>query len=146
LADAARAAGGEVIGVLPDLFDRKVAHTGLSEMRLVRSMHERKAEMERLSDGFIALPGGWGTLEEIFEAITWAQLGLHRKPCGLLNVSGYFDGLLAFLDHAVAQGFIKSKHRLLRDPAGPAGNMLVTAADPAALLRLMETSGGPSAE
>lgn len=99
LADATLAAGGEVIGVIPRaLVAKEVAHNGLTELRVVSSMHERKATMVDLADGFIALPGGWGTLEELFEVLTWAQLGLHRKPCGLLNVEEYFRGLLAFCD------------------------------------------------
>jgi uncharacterized protein (TIGR00730 family) len=108
LADAALEAKGEVIGVIPEgLVRKEVAHTGLSELRVVRSMHERKATMAELSDGFIALPGGWGTLEEFFEVLTWAQLGLHRKPCGLLNVEDYFGRLLAFCDHMVDEGFVR---------------------------------------
>ena len=116
VADAALAAGGQAIGVIPQLLvDRELAHRGLTELRIVGSMHERKALMVALSDAFIALPGGLGTLEELVEVVTWAQLGLHRKPCGLLNVDGYHDPLIAFLDRAVEEGF-------------------VTAASPAALL------------
>jgi uncharacterized protein (TIGR00730 family) len=112
LADAARAEGGEVIGVIPQaLADREVAHSGLTELRVVDSMHERKALMGELSDGFIALPGGFGTLEEFCEVITWSQLGIHRKPCGILNVAGYFDHLIAMFDHAVARGFISDDNR-----------------------------------
>jgi len=112
LADAARAAGGEVIGVIPQsLADREVAHTGLSELHVVESMHDRKALMGELSAGFIALPGGFGTLEEFCEVITWSQLGIHQKPCGLLNVAGYFDHLIAMFDYAVAQGFISDQSR-----------------------------------
>ena len=112
LADAALAAGGRVTGVMPSvLVAKEVAHNGLTDLRVVSSMHERKALMSDLSDGFIALPGGWGTWEEFFEVLTWSQLGLHQKPCGLLNVSGYFDGLLQFLDYAVAQQFINPMHR-----------------------------------
>jgi uncharacterized protein (TIGR00730 family) len=114
LADATLAAGGQVIGVIPKaLLAKEVAHGGLTELRVVASMHERKAMMAELSDGFIALPGGLGTMEEFFEVLTWAQLGLHAKPCGLLNVSGYFDGLLAFLDTTVTERFVKSEHRTL---------------------------------
>ena len=114
LANAALAAGGEVIGVIPAaLVAREIAHQGLTELRIVASMHERKATMADLSDGFIALPGGLGTLEELFEVLTWAQLGLHRKPAGLLNVNGYFDGLLDFLDHAVTERFLKAQQRAL---------------------------------
>jgi hypothetical protein len=111
LADAARASGGEVIGVIPRaLVGKEVAHTGLTDLRVVTSMHERKALMADLSDGFVALPGGWGTLDEFFEILTWAQLGLHRKPCGLLNVRRYFDRLLSFLDHSVEEGFVRREY------------------------------------
>jgi uncharacterized protein (TIGR00730 family) len=114
LADATLAAGGEVIGVIPKaLLEKEVAHGGLTELRVVASMHERKAMMAELSEGFIALPGGLGTLEEFFEVLTWAQLGLHPKPCGLLNVSGYYDRLLEFLDVTVDERFVKSQHRAL---------------------------------
>jgi uncharacterized protein (TIGR00730 family) len=114
LAIAAAAEGGEIIGVIPRfLIEMEGAQPGLAELRIVRSMHERKALMAELSDGFIALPGGLGTLEEFFEILTWAQLGLHAKPCGILNVDGYYDGLLNFLEHASSQEFIKPKHRQL---------------------------------
>ncbi|WP_171962603.1 TIGR00730 family Rossman fold protein [Bordetella trematum] len=115
VADAALQAGGEVIGVIPQaLVHREVAHTGLKDLRVVRSMHERKALMAELSDAFIALPGGIGTFEELFEVWTWTQLGAHAKPCGLLNTSGFYGQLLAFLEHVVAQGFLKpQEHRLL---------------------------------
>lgn len=112
LADALLEGGGEVIGVMPrTLSEREVAHRHLSELRIVESMHERKAHMEALADGFIALPGGFGTLDELFEILTWAQLGLHAKPCGLLNVASYFDPLIVFLDHAERQGFVSAAHR-----------------------------------
>ncbi len=112
LADTVLEGGGQVIGVIPQpLVSREVAHTGLSELLVVDSMHERKAQMAHLSDAFIALPGGLGTLEELFEIWTWAQLGIHRKPCGLLNSEGYYDRLLEFLDHAVAESFIAPKIR-----------------------------------
>lgn len=112
VADAVLARGGEVIGVIPRALDEKeITHPGLSEQHVVDSMHERKALMAELSDGFIALPGGWGTFEEIFEALTWAQLGIHSKPCGLLNESGYYDHLDAFLEHAIEQAFVKPEHR-----------------------------------
>lgn len=112
VADAALSLGGEVVGVIPKaLVTEEVIHTGLTDLRIVDSMHARKAEMERLSDGFIALPGGIGTLEEFVEALTWAQLRLHFKPCGLLNVNGYYEQLVRFLDHTVEQGFLKPKHR-----------------------------------
>ena len=107
LADAALAEGGEVIGVIPQaLVDREIAHRGLTDLRVVGSMHERKALMAELSDAFVALPGGLGTLEELFEVYTWAQLGLHRKPCGLLDVEGYYAGIAAFLEHAVEERFV----------------------------------------
>jgi uncharacterized protein (TIGR00730 family) len=112
IADAALDAGGEVVGVIPQaLVDREIAHTGLSELHVVGSMHERKAKMADLSDGFIALPGGMGTLEELFEVYTWTQLGLHSKPLGLLDVRGYYAQLAAFLDHAVAERFVIAEHR-----------------------------------
>lgn len=114
VADAALSAGGEVIGVIPSaLVAKEVAHTGLTDLRVVGSMHERKAVMSELSDAFIAAPGGLGTLEELFEILTWAQLGLHRKPCGLLNVQGYFDPLLSFFDHSINEGFIQPEYRRL---------------------------------
>ena len=112
LADAALAAGAHVTGVIPEfLVEGELAHRGLSDLKVVRSMHERKDAMARLADGFVALPGGFGTLEELFEVVTWAQLGLHDKPCGLLNVSGYYDGLLSFLDGAVNAQFVKGAQR-----------------------------------
>jgi len=112
LADAAQAGGGEVIGVMPQsLMDKEIGHPGLSDLRVVGSMHERKALMAELSDGFIALPGGAGTLEELFEVWTWAQLGHHRKPCALYNVDGYYDGLAEFLDRTVDEQFVKPVHR-----------------------------------
>jgi hypothetical protein len=114
LADAVLHAGGEVTGVIPEsLRAREVAHTDLRDLRIVGSMHERKALMSDLADGFLAIPGGAGTLEEFFEMWTWAQLGIHRKPCGLLNVHGYFDGLLTFLDHAVTERFLRLEHRAM---------------------------------
>jgi uncharacterized protein (TIGR00730 family) len=107
-------AKGEVIGVIPkDLVDKEVAHGGLSELRIVGSMHERKSLMAELSDGFIALPGGFGTIEEIFEVITWAQLSFHDKPCGFLNINGYYDHLIKFLDHSVRENFIVPEHRAM---------------------------------
>jgi uncharacterized protein (TIGR00730 family) len=114
MADAVLALGGHVTGVIPNaLVSKEVAHRGLSELRVVNSMHERKALMAELSDGFIALPGGIGTMEEFFEVLSWAQLGIHNKPCGLLNVSGYYDPLIQFLDQAVSEDFVKPKHRAL---------------------------------
>jgi uncharacterized protein (TIGR00730 family) len=114
VADGVLAGGGEVIGVIPrHMTSREVAHYGLSDLRVVDSMHERKALMYDLSDGFVALPGGLGTLEELFEIVTWSQLGLHVKPTGLLDVGGYFALLVEFLDHIVAEGFVKKEHRRL---------------------------------
>jgi uncharacterized protein (TIGR00730 family) len=112
VADAVLEKGGQAIGVIPfALATREVAHDGLDELFVVESMHERKAKMAELSDGFIALPGGWGTIEEIFEMLTWAQLGFHQKPCGLLNISGYYDHLYTFLEHAIDQRFVREEYR-----------------------------------
>jgi uncharacterized protein (TIGR00730 family) len=112
LADAVIDAGGEVIGVLPKALGlTEIAHPRVADIRIVSSMHERKALMVELSDGFIAAPGGFGTLDELFEALTWRQLGLHQKPCGLLDVNGYFDSLLDFLDSSVGECFIRPEHR-----------------------------------
>ena len=121
LADAVLAEGGEVIGVLPEaLVAKEIGHPGLSDLRVVGSMHERKALMAELSDAFVALPGGLGTVEELFEVYTWAQLGLHRKPCALLDVDGYYEDLAAFLAHAVEERFLREDHRAMliveRDP------------------------------
>ncbi|HXP48006.1 MAG TPA: TIGR00730 family Rossman fold protein [Terriglobales bacterium] len=114
LADAALAAGGEAIGVIPEaLVAREIGHSGLTKLHVVRSMHERKTLMADLADAFIALPGGYGTFEEFFEAVTWTHLGIHQKPCGLLNVDGYYDALLALLSRAVADGFIREANRAL---------------------------------
>lgn len=114
LADASLAGGGEVVGVIPRrLVDRELAHPGLTDLRIVESLHERKALMADLADGFIALPGGLGTLEELAEVASWAQLELHSKPIGLLGSAGYWDSLLSWLDHAVAEGFIAPRHRRL---------------------------------
>lgn len=118
VADAALAAGGEVVGVIPrGLVEREVAHTSLTDLRVVETLHERKALMAELADAFIALPGGLGTLEELAEVLSWAQLELHAKPIGLLDVNGYFGQLEAFLDHAAVEGFVAERHRrlLLRD-------------------------------
>jgi uncharacterized protein (TIGR00730 family) len=137
VASAVLAAGGDVIGVIPrGLFDRQIAHTGLSDLRVVETMHERKALMAELADGFIALPGGYGTLEELFEVLTWGQLGLHQKPSGLLNVRGYFDQLVGFLNHLVDQQFLEVEHR----------SMLLIDDDPAALLDRFETYQPPTAD
>ena len=128
LATAALAAGGHVTGVIPRfMMDKEIGRIDLPELKIVASMHERKATMAQLADGFIALPGGYGTLEEFSEILTWGQLGLHAKPFGLLNVAGFYDHFLAFLDHTVARGLIKPKHRAL----------LLTADDPATLLEAM---------
>jgi uncharacterized protein (TIGR00730 family) len=114
LANTVLAEGGHVIGIIPHgLVEREVAHPGLSDLRVVASMHERKTLMAELSDGFIALPGGLGTLEELFEALTWAQLGLHQKPCGLLNVQNYYRRLIDFLDHAVAEQLLEAVYRAM---------------------------------
>jgi uncharacterized protein (TIGR00730 family) len=130
-------AGGRVTGVIPKrLFDREVAFTGKSDLRVVGSMHERKAIMAELSDGFIAMPGGLGTVEEFFEVLTWAQLGLHRKPCGLLNINGYFDKLLAFVDHVADQKFIDLEHR----------GMLLVDKNPLSLLKKFESYRPPDTD
>jgi uncharacterized protein (TIGR00730 family) len=114
LADAARAADGEVIGVMPQaLVDREIGHTGIDDLRVVDTMHERKALMVELSDAFVALPGGIGTLEELFEVYTWAQLGIHAKPLALLDVAGYYEPLAAFLDHSVAERFLRPDIRAM---------------------------------
>ena len=122
IAESVQRGGGEVIGVIPQsMVKKELAFTGLSDLRIVGSMHERKAVMADLADGFIAMPGGLGTLEEFFEVLTWTQLGIHRKPSGILNVEGYFDTLLAFLDYSVAERFVKEVYRSMlivdRDPA-----------------------------
>ncbi len=122
LADAVLAAGGEIIGVIPGLLvEAEVAHSGLTELHVTGSMHERKAMMAGLAEGFVALPGGLGTLEEFAEVVTWAHLGLHAKPTGLLNLLGYYDGLLGFLDHATQERFVRPDHRdmILAGPSAP---------------------------
>jgi uncharacterized protein (TIGR00730 family) len=125
LADAVLEAGGEIVGVIPQaLVDREIGHPGVADMRVVGSMHERKALMADLADAFVALPGGLGTLEELFEVYTWAQLGLHRKPCGLLDVEDYYANLVALIDHAVEERFIPEQHRA----------MLIVEQEPRALL------------
>lgn len=114
LADAAMKAGGEVTGVIPDsLLRREVGHRGVTRLHVVETMHQRKALMADLSDAFIALPGGYGTLEEFLEILTWSQLGIQQKPCGLLNIENYWDGLLAVLDHAVDEGFVRPENSQL---------------------------------
>ena len=136
VADSALAAGGRVIGVLPRfLQERELGHAELTELHLVDSMHERKARMAELSDAFVALPGGLGTLEELFEAWTWMQLGLQHKPCGLLAVGSFFDPLLAFLDRASEEGFVSANHRAL----------LKVANDPAVLLSKLASAVPPAA-
>jgi uncharacterized protein (TIGR00730 family) len=125
VADAARAEGGEVIGILPrQLFEREIGHTGIDDLRVVGSMHERKALMVELADAFIALPGGIGTLEEFFEVYTWAQLGIHAKPLGLLDVAGYYQPLATMLDHAVAQRFLREETRAMLAIAGDLDSLL----------------------
>ena len=125
IADAALAAGGEVIGVIPEsLLAKELGHGGVTELHVTRSMHERKQLMVDLSDAFIALPGGFGTLDELFETLTWLQLGFHGKPVGLLNVAGFFDHLLTFLNHMTTSGFLKPEHR----------DSLITATEPQKLL------------
>lgn len=121
VADAALAGGAEVIGVLPEvLAGREIAHTGLTRLEMAPTMHERKARMASLADAFLILPGGYGTLDEMLEAVTWAQLGLHAKPCILINTAGYWDGLLAFLDSTVTAGFLRQENRELLRVAGSA--------------------------
>ena len=128
IADTVLAEGGEVIGVIPGtLVEREIAHRRLTELRVVETMHERKAGMAALADAFVALPGGLGTLEELFEIWTWGQIGLHAKPYGVLNTDGYYDPLIGFLDHAVREGFVREAQR----------SSLVVAADPDELLDLL---------
>jgi uncharacterized protein (TIGR00730 family) len=137
IADTVLAGGGEVIGVIPQaLVDKEVSHAGLTELKIVDSMHERKEIMADISEGFIALPGGLGTIEEIFEVLTWAQLGFHKKPCALLNVKGYYDKLTQFLNHAVAEGFIANTHR----------EMLLVEEEPHRLLEIMATYSAPAVD
>jgi uncharacterized protein (TIGR00730 family) len=137
LADAVLASGGHVTGVIPHaLAAREVAHLGLTDLRVVGSMHERKALMADLADGFIALPGGWGTLDELFEILTWGQLGLHQKPCGLLNADGYFDRLLSFVDHSIAEGFVRREYR----------RMIAVSESPDELLAILASYEPPAVE
>jgi uncharacterized protein (TIGR00730 family) len=134
VADGALAAGGEVIGIIPHSLVRKeVAHMGLGDLRIVGSMHERKAQMADLSDGFLALPGGCGTFEEFFEVVTWAQIGIHRKPCALLNIAGYYDPLLALMNHAVGERFVRPEHL----------GLVLSGSDPVHLLDAMERYVSP---
>lgn len=135
LADAVIESGGEVIGVMPQaLVDKELAHTKLTELRVVPSMHVRKQTMADLGDGFVALPGGMGTIEELTEILTWVQLGMHRKPCGVMNVEGYYDRFIHFLDHAVAERFVTPAHR----------SMLVVAKTPEELLHAFRTYQAPA--
>ncbi|MCB5174446.1 MULTISPECIES: LOG family protein [Microvirga] len=137
VADAVLAGGGNVIGVMPQaLVDKEIAHKGLKDLRIVGSMHERKALMAELSDGFVALPGGLGTFEELFEVWTWAQLGYHRKPCSLLNVSGFYDKLAGFLDDVVDRGFVKPIHRA----------MLIVEREPDALIEAIRSYRPPAVD
>jgi uncharacterized protein (TIGR00730 family) len=137
VADSVLAAGGQVIGVIPQaLLEKEVAHGRLTELRVVASMHERKAMMADLSDAFIAMPGGYGTFEEFCEVLTWSQLGIHGKACGLLNVEGYYDKLLALFDHAVAEGFVRPSHR----------SLVVEATDPEVMLDVLESYRWPRVE
>ena len=135
VADAVLADGGRVIGVIPEkLATVELIHAGVQDMRVVPSMHDRKALMATLCEGFIALPGGYGTFEELFEVITWAQLGIHAKPIGILNSNGYYDALLEFISRAIADGFIKPRHR----------DLFVVATDPDDLLRRMANHTMPA--
>ena len=136
VADTVLKAGGSVIGIIPKAFAHKVSHQGLTKLHIVESMHERKAMMCDLSDGFIALPGGFGTIEEVTEILTWSQLGLNTKPCGIINVNRYFDTLLSFFDGAVAEGFMKQEHR----------DMLLVEESPKALLEKFYSYKVPSIE
>jgi len=137
IADTVLAEGGEVVGVIPQaLVEKEISHKKLTELRVVESMHERKTMMAEISDGFIALPGGLGTLEELFEVLTWSQLGFHKKPCALLNVEGYYDSLLAFLAHAVDEQFIKPVHH----------EKLLVESSPIELLLAMSRYQPPSAD
>lgn len=130
IADAVLTEGGHVVGVIPrSLMGKEVAHQGLHELEIVTSMHERKQRMAELADAFVALPGGMGTLEELAEVVTWAQLGIHRKPCGLLNVNRYYDALLTYLDHAVGERFLSPEHR----------GIIQVANSPEAMLDLLES-------
>jgi uncharacterized protein (TIGR00730 family) len=137
VADGALEAGGEVIGIIPQSLVRKeVAHQGLVDLRIVGSMHERKAQMAELADGFLALPGGCGTFEEFFEVVTWAQIGIHRKPCALLNIAGYYDPLLSLLNHAVDQRFVRPEHL----------GLVLSDTEPARLLDTMDRYISPLAD
>jgi uncharacterized protein (TIGR00730 family) len=137
LADAVHEHGGHVTGIIPQqLMEKEEAHTGIANLIVVASMHQRKSQMADMSDGFIALPGGIGTLEGLFEILTWAQLGIHAKPSGILNVAGYFDGLTGFLDHAVREGFLTEAHR----------DAVIVENDAVALLQRMHAYTPPEGE
>lgn len=137
IADAVMQGGGQVVGVIPDaLVERELAQGDVTELIVVRSMHERKARMAELSDAFIALPGGYGTFEEFCEIITWAQLGLHRKPCAILNVDGYYDPLLTLFDRAVTEGFLRPANR----------GLVLQETDPSRLLDQLERFTPPPTE
>ena len=137
LADSVHEHGGHVTGIIPQqLMEKEVAHTGIANLIVVASMHQRKSQMADMSDGFIALPGGIGTLEGFFEILTWSQLGIHAKPSGILNVAGYFDGLTRFLDHAVKEGFLTEEHR----------GAIIMETDPRQLLERMQAYTPPESE
>jgi uncharacterized protein (TIGR00730 family) len=137
LADSVQEHGGHVTGIIPQqLVEKEAAHTGIPNLIVVASMHQRKSQMADMSDGFIALPGGIGTLEGFFEVLTWGQLGIHAKPSGILNVKGYFDGLTGFLDHAVREGFLTREHR----------DAIMVESDPAALLERMNAYTPPAGQ
>jgi uncharacterized protein (TIGR00730 family) len=137
VADATLVHGGEVFGVIPEFIAaREIAHLGVTKLEVVSSMHERKAKMAERADAFVALPGGFGTLDEIFEILTWSQLGLHRKPCAVLNIAGYFDGLLTFLDHAADEQLLRPEYRA----------MLLVESDPARLVERLRTHQPPAVE
>lgn len=135
VADATMEAGGEAVGVMPQgLLEKEIGHQSLTDLKVVGTMHERKALMADMSDAFVGLPGGYGTFEELLEVLTWSQLGLHEKPCGLLNVAGFYEPLLALFDHAAAEGFIRGEHRALA----------LIEEDPQKLLDLLESYTPPS--
>ena len=135
LADAVQEGGGHVTGIIPQqLIQKEAAHRGIQDLIVVASMHQRKSQMADLSDGFIALPGGIGTLEGFLEIVTWSQLGIHSKPCGILNIAGYFDALMAFLDHAVEEGFLTEAHR----------GTIMAESDPRALLERIRAYSPPA--
>jgi uncharacterized protein (TIGR00730 family) len=137
LADSVHEHGGHVTGIIPQqLMEKEAAHTGIANLIVVASMHQRKSQMADMSDGFIALPGGIGTLEGFFEILTWSQLGIHAKPSGILNVAGYFDGLTRFLDHAVKEGFLTEEHR----------GAIIMETDPRRLLERMQAYTAPESE